>query len=155
MPRPRDRNPMPYLSLIRLLVLWLLVSAARLAAAQPVAGRTVLLREMPATGLVLGSGWTFRAGDNQAWARPETNDQQWQPLNPALSLRQLPQEQQAGIGWLRLRFRLGPGLRHRALALGVFQYAASEVYFNGRLLGRYGTVSPTPAESSAPHASVG
>ncbi|WP_226163149.1 sensor histidine kinase [Hymenobacter terricola] len=138
---------MPYPPPIKpLFYLLLLVGAVRMAAARPAPQAALTLRNMPATGLVLDSGWTFHAGDNAAWARPETDDRQWQPINPVLNPQQLPQVQRAGIGWLRLRFRVGPELRHQALALGIFQYAASEVYFNGRLLRRYGTVSAAPAQ---------
>ncbi|MBF9239557.1 histidine kinase [Hymenobacter sp. BT683] len=96
--------------------------------------------------MVLDSGWTYQPGDNPAWAEPTADDRQWQPINPTQCLQRLPQVQQASVGWLRLRFRVGPGLQNRTLTLGVYQYAASEIYFNGRLLRRYGTVSSAPAQ---------
>ncbi|WP_230471381.1 ATP-binding protein [Hymenobacter jejuensis] len=124
----------------------LLGGTAHVQAAQPDTSSVVTFAEMPATGIVLDKGWKFHPGDNPAWARPAADDRQWEPLNPTLGLRRLPQVQQAGVGWLRLRFRLGPGIRQRAVVLGVFQYAATEVYFNGRLLRRYGVVSTDPAK---------
>ena len=127
-------------------ILLLLVCGGRAVAAPPARPGVVALEEMPEGGIVLENGWTFHPGDHPSWARPELDDRTWQPINPLLCLQQLPQVQQAGIGWLRLRYRLGPGLRHRPLVLSVVQYAASEVYLNGRLLRRYGTVSPDPAQ---------
>ncbi|MCC3154560.1 sensor histidine kinase [Hymenobacter sp. BT770] len=133
---------MPQKALLFLLLVW----AGQLAVAQPARQPAVTLQQMPDGGIELEKGWTFHAGDNPDWARPDLDDSQWQPLNPTVGLEQLPpQVKQAGIGWLRLRFRLGPALQHRALALSIFQYAASEVYLNGRLLRRYGTVSANPA----------
>ncbi|HEX8330079.1 MAG TPA: ATP-binding protein [Hymenobacter sp.] len=130
------------------IVLWLmLVAWSAQAWAAPPAGPppVVTVEAMPSTGLVLKRGWTFRAGDDPAWALPTVDEGPWQPIDPAQSPRQLPQVRQAGVGWLRLRFRVSPALQHQALALGVFQYAASEIYLNGRLLRRYGTLSTDPA----------
>ncbi|HEX8506731.1 MAG TPA: ATP-binding protein [Hymenobacter sp.] len=121
-------------------LLLLLTWAAHTAGAQAV----VSVEAMPATGLVLKQGWTFRPGDDPAWAQPTVDERAWQPIDPTKSLQQLPQVRQAGVGWLRLRFRVGPALPRHTLALAVFQYAASEVYLNGRLLRRYGTVSTDP-----------
>ncbi|SHI37898.1 His Kinase A (phospho-acceptor) domain-containing protein [Hymenobacter daecheongensis DSM 21074] len=135
-------------SLKALLYLLLACLAPSAAAARPTPVPT--LRHMPATGLVLDQGWTYRPGDDPRWALPATataaDARQWQPINPGLSPRRLPQVPRAGIGWLRLRFRVAPALRGQALTLGIFQYAASEVYFNGRLLRRYGTLGPNPRQ---------
>ncbi|WP_303310817.1 sensor histidine kinase [Hymenobacter sp. BT730] len=135
---------MPFSSPIKVFLLLLLAGWIHPGVAQPADRSVVVVQSMPASGIVLDSGWMFHAGDDNSWARPETDDRHWQPLNPTLSLHQLPQVAQTPIGWLRLRFRVAPGLQGRALMLGIFQYAASEIYFNGRLLRRYGTISPDP-----------
>ncbi|QNH64119.1 GHKL domain-containing protein [Hymenobacter sediminicola] len=101
---------------------------------------------MPAAGIVLDQGWQFHAGDNPTWAEVTIDERGWQSINPTLSLRHLPQIEQAGTGWLRLRFRLSPELRRQALLLRIFQYTASEIYFNGHLIRRYGTLSPDPQQ---------
>ncbi|WP_133273984.1 hypothetical protein [Hymenobacter radiodurans] len=93
---------------------------------------------------MLDKGWKFQPGDDEQWAQPDIDDQGWQPINPTLPPRQLPQVQQAGIGWLRLRFRVSPELQRKALILSIAQYAASEVYLNGQLLRQYGVVSSIP-----------
>ncbi|TGD82603.1 sensor histidine kinase [Hymenobacter wooponensis] len=123
--------------------LLLLALLVRVALAQAGPEAVVTFEQMPPDGLLLSSGWKYHPGDNRAWATPQVNDQGWQAINPTLCLRQLPQL--APTGWLRLRFRVAPQLRRQALALRVYQYAASEVYFNGQLLQRYGSLSAQPA----------
>ncbi|SNC66700.1 His Kinase A (phospho-acceptor) domain-containing protein [Hymenobacter gelipurpurascens] len=127
-------------------ILLLLALFAQIAFAQADQIPAIVFREMPPAGLMLSRGWKYHPGDNLAWARPETNDQGWQPINPTLSRHELPQLEQAGQGWLRLRFQVGPVLRRKAVVLRVFQFAASEIYFNGQLVRRYGTLSPDPAQ---------
>ncbi|UOQ67047.1 sensor histidine kinase [Hymenobacter volaticus] len=116
------------------------------ASAQASANSIVTLQQMPAEGILLDQGWRLQAGDNPRWALPSANEQQWQPIDPTLSLHQLPQVQRAGTGWLRLRFRVSPELRQQALVLRISQYAASEIYLNGRLLRQYGTLSADPTQ---------
>ncbi|MBF9220194.1 histidine kinase [Hymenobacter sp. BT662] len=54
------------------------------------------------------------------------------------------------MGWVRLRFRPADSLRARALRLQVLGYGAWEVYLNGRLVQRSGTVRPNPSQVPAP-----
>ncbi|GAB3290005.1 ATP-binding protein [Hymenobacter tenuis] len=105
---------------------------------------TLTFTTMPPDGIVLNRGWKYMPGHNPAWARPKANDDNWRPINPTERPRLLPQLGQTG--WLRLRFRIAPELRHHALALRVYQFAATEVYFNGKLVRRYGVLHPDPSE---------
>ena len=130
-------------SLLALLLL-LLTGPAWARAASDTA--VAVLRTVPATGTVLDHGWKFRAGDDPAWARPEFDDRAWAAINPNQRPQLLPQVQAARIGWLRLRLHVPDSLRTRALVLLFQQTCASEVYLNGRLLHRYGRVSPVPGQ---------
>lgn len=135
---------------MKALLLLLFVFAFGMAQAQALPQQErLMLEQLPASGLLLDRGWVFQPGDDPNWARPELDDSNWQPINLALSLKQLPQVQQTHYGWLRLRFRAGESLRQRALVLSIFQYTASEIYFNGRLLRRYGSLG-NPAGQAAP-----
>ncbi|GAB2472718.1 hypothetical protein GCM10011375_27410 [Hymenobacter qilianensis] len=129
---------------IKALLLLALVCVIRVGMAQSGAGKAVYFDKMPPSGIVLDKGWKFQAGDDEQWAQPDFDDQNWQPINPTLPPRQLPQVEQAGIGWLRLRFQVSPELQRKALILSISQYAASEVYLNGQLLRQYGVVSSIP-----------
>ena len=66
----------------------------------------------------------------------------WRPIDPTKEIRDLPQLRQAGSGWLRLHLRTGPDLP--PLMIKVYQSVASEMYLDGRLLYRFGTVSTHP-----------
>jgi signal transduction histidine kinase len=89
----------------------------------------------------VGGQWKFHAGDNPAWADSAYNDSAWNHLDPTQYLYFLPQVAQAQIGWFRLTINVGPQLRGKYVALSVNQYGAAEVFFNGVLLRRMGSVS--------------
>jgi signal transduction histidine kinase len=125
-------------------ILLLLALLAHRALAKGLTVSAVTYQQMPQNGILLSSGWKHHPGHNAAWAYPAFNDQHWQTIDPTQCLRKLPQL--AATGWLRLRFRVGPALRRQALALRVYQYAASEIYFNGKLVRRYGTLEVPPAQ---------
>ncbi|UOQ82609.1 sensor histidine kinase [Hymenobacter sp. 5414T-23] len=125
-------------------ILLLLAFWAQVVLAQTPAGSLITFRQLPPDGLLLDSGWKYQAGHNLAWARPEFDDHHWPTITPTHSVYQLPQL--ANTGWLRLHFRVAPALRQQALALRVYQYAASEIYFNGQLVRRYGKLNGPPAQ---------
>ena len=140
--------PTPLLKISSTWPVWLvclLVGALLPARAQPRlmtdTATTRTYEEMPPAGIVLDKGWKFQAGDNPAWASPRLDDRNWMNVNPSLPPRKLPQLQSSGIGWLRIRFRLGSRIRERALFLLEDQFLASEIYLNGKRIQRYGTVS--------------
>jgi two-component system NtrC family sensor kinase len=100
-----------------------------------------LLNNIPTGGVLLDQGWKFHAGDNAEWANPDFNDQQWHPINPTLELSYLPQVKQAGIGWFRLKLQVDSSLTDKMLAMVIETIGASEIYLNGKLIYRIGTVS--------------
>ncbi|MCY7359846.1 MAG: response regulator [Rudanella sp.] len=107
----------------------------------------VSLTNVTDEGLLLKEGWRFRAGDTPNGASPQLDDRDWSPIDPTQDLRDLPQLQQARISWLRLHLTTGPDLP--PLVMLVFQSVASEVYLDGRLLYRFGTVSTNPDSALA------
>jgi len=127
-----------------LAICWLMLGTAT-AAPAPTDTASISVDRLPATGLLLAKGWRYHIGDNLAWARPDFDDSSWDTLNPARPRRELPLGLNAGISWLRLRFRLSDSLRQRALLLQANDNGAWEIYLDGQLLGRDGTVHPDPA----------
>ena len=99
------------------------------------------LNNISAEGVLLDQGWKFHAGDDAEWANPDFNDQQWQSINPTLELHHLPQVKEAGIGWFRLKLRVDSSLTNKMLAMVIASIGASELYLNGKLIYRLGTVS--------------
>ncbi|GAA4465438.1 hypothetical protein GCM10023189_46070 [Nibrella saemangeumensis] len=130
--------------LLTLLLIWLL----RLTTWGQSAA-VVQLGNLSEKGIVLDTGWTWQAGDESGWAGPSYNDRQWSPINPAQSIHSLNRIRQAGIGWFRLRLQVDTSLVGKPLALLVSQTGASEIYLNGHLITRLGTVSPNPHTEKA------
>ncbi|HEX8505905.1 MAG TPA: ATP-binding protein [Hymenobacter sp.] len=112
--------------------------------------RRPLAEDLYYGGLLLAPGWRYHSGDNPAWARPDFDASAWEAFDPRQDLHELPPRLRTGIGWLRLRFRPADSLRLRALRLHVLGYGAWEVYLNGRLVQRLGTVRPNPTRVPAP-----
>ncbi|MGA0557027.1 histidine kinase [Larkinella sp. VNQ87] len=101
----------------------------------------------PFQGVQLDNGWKWHRGDTIAWARPEFDDSTWEVIKPAMDVMDLPQIQDGRIIWLRLRVSLDTVLPGRALALQVSHVGASEIYVNGQLLKRFGTLNASSAKA--------
>lgn len=101
---------------------------------------TFRIGQLPVKGLLLDKGWKHMPGDNPDWASPAHNDQHWQPIDPTQDIYDLPQIWQNKIVWFPLRFDLDSSLRRESLALLIEQTGASEIFLNGRLIGKYGQI---------------
>ncbi len=89
-------------------------------------------------------GWRYHPGDDPTWADPELDDSRWTVMSSMLPLDDPPPGGWPGIGWFRRRVRLADGMPPTALAIRVEHFGASEVYLDGRLIIRNGTVSADP-----------
>ncbi|MBD3166886.1 hypothetical protein GF324_09825 [bacterium] len=95
--------------------------------------------------------WRYHTGDNPAWADPDFDDSDWQPVqSPAI-----PKDQEAiefpGIGWFRVDIAAHPTQMTDSLMVVMEQKCALELFYNGRLIYRGGRVS---ADSSRETISV-
>ena len=125
-----------------LLLLFLLLSSAVFAQ-----HRVVALDTLPQSGVItLEKGWRWHAGDNAAWTNPALDDSRWDSIRPSRSLDMQEKALSAGVGWLRLHISVDSGLIARPLSINVDQAGASEVYLDGKLLHRFGTVSANASE---------
>ncbi|WP_240731429.1 ATP-binding protein [Hymenobacter radiodurans] len=131
--------------LLLLVVLWILPAAG--GAAQS-ADTIRTINRLPKNGLLLEKGWRYHVGDNPEWAKPGFDDRVWDTISPTWSQRDLPPRLMNGINWLRLRFRLGDSLRQQALLVQISQLGAMEIYCNGRLVQRQGTLHPDPSRAT-------
>jgi signal transduction histidine kinase len=109
---------------------------------------TFYLNELRQNDTVL-SGWKFHAGDDPHWAEPGFDDSKWEPVDPAQDITSFNKLKQAGIGWIRLHIRIGSALANKQLAARVFQYTASELYVDGKLVKKYGTITTDPTKTVA------
>ncbi|MBS1807041.1 MAG: SpoIIE family protein phosphatase [Acidobacteria bacterium] len=124
------------------LILWLLPSAANgqagftLTADQLQNGQAVELDKL---------GWKYSPHDEPQFAEPQFDDRAWETLNgTAITLDRIPNSGWHGIGWFRVRLKVDPALANQPLALVMVHYGASEIYLNGKLVERFGTVGTTP-----------
>jgi signal transduction histidine kinase len=98
--------------------------------------------KIPPEGIVLNKGWKFHSGDNPQWANPNFDDNNWVDLSPDIDVHHLlKQNKDAGIGWFRLKIKIDSSLQDSSFALVISQVVASEIYLNGQLIYRFGTVS--------------
>ena len=97
------------------------------------------INSLPKDGLVLTQGWKFHMGDDPAYARTDYNDAVWQKISPEVNVTRLPITAQYNMGWLRIKLHIAPDLR-RTAALLIGQSPALEIYLDGRLIAKRGTI---------------
>ncbi len=86
--------------------------------------------------------WRFHPGDDPAWADPQLDDSAWKVVpDTFFDVDELQSHGWRGLGWFRLRLRVAPELVGEPLSLSLQQIGAAEIYLNGRLVGRFGTVA--------------
>jgi len=102
------------------------------------------IKHLPKQDTLL-SGWKFQAGDNPQWASVGFDDSKWQPIDPGKDIQDFSKLTNGGIGWIRLRIKVDSSFANQQLMAWVSQYSASEIYLNGKLIVKYGTVSTDPA----------
>ena len=87
-----------------------------------------------------GRFWKYHRGDNAVWASPGFDDSDWETTNTRLDPNNLPKRGWNGVGWFRLHLVVDSTLWNRPLALNVWQWGASEIYLDGRLVAQFGKV---------------
>ena len=100
----------------------------------------------------LDSGWRFQVGDNSEWAKPGFNDSSWQSIDGLQKVSSLAGAPGNAIVWLRLRIQ-NDSTFTQPLMMRIYQSGASEIYLDGEMIHRFGTVSANPdsAEYFDPH----
>jgi len=89
--------------------------------------------------------WKYQPSDEPQFADPQFDDRAWETLNgTAITLDSIPKSGWGGIGWFRLRLQVDPALANQSLALVMVHYGASEIYLDGKLIERFGSVGTTP-----------
>ena len=104
---------------------------------------------LPAEGILLDKGWKWHAGDNPDFAKPDFDDSAWERIDPTKTIHYLPQIRKEPVGWFRLRLRIDSSFLNKPLTFAIYQSIASEIYLNGQLLKKFGTVSQNKDEIKA------
>ncbi len=116
--------------------------------AQELKNDTLVVREVSPQGVELNKGWKYRPEDNPAYGHFSFDDSKWHPIDPTKDVHQLP-ELKSGVVWLRLKFVIDSAVLNQPLAMLITQVGASEIYINGRLFLRFGTIDPNGKKTVA------
>ena len=138
----------------RIIVLALLIKCAALAVgqqapqpAQPGAAdhAQVLVLQGLGRGVVpIGGDWQFHTGDDMAWAQPSLDDSKWEKIHTDDVWGTQGHPAYTGFAWYRRHIELIPAAGQSgnfSLYIGAAQ-DAYEIYWNGKLIGQYGSLPP-------------
>ena len=108
----------------------------------------ILTLDAVEAGTSLQGSWKYHPGDNPEWASPTFNDATWESTDTSLLQDRLPESGWEGIGWFRLHLSVPDAqLQNMPLALQVtYQVGASEIYLDGELIYKFGTVGTQKGE---------
>ena len=134
------------------LVLLLFASTVRVAHALAPSNPFVVTIDGLGKGTIELSGpWRFHIGDDLRWADPSVVDTPgksgWESILPDRTWGAQSHYAYTGFAWYRLRLRITPAPDVKTdfeLLLPRLQDAC-EVYWNGKLVGRYGKLPPRPS----------
>lgn len=126
----------------------LLVLCASLYAQAGISDTIPLKFDTLTQSLPIPATWKYHPGDNAAYALPGFDDSAWDSLETDFSMGDTGYGKFPGIGWFRLNVRIDSSLINKPLAMLLRQNGASEIYIDGELLNKFGTIntSDTAAE---------
>ena len=94
-------------------------------------------------GLRLADTWSYRVGDERAWASPTFDDDGW----PVLPRSRYPEGADEGIVWFRCPFEIDSTRWGQPLPLALQYAGAVEVFLDGTLVRRFGQLGDSPGAS--------
>ena len=134
---------------ITAVVFWLILGWGLLFHCPVHAQTPIQLDSLPTTGISLLDGWRWHPGDNAAWASPTFDARRWDTIHPNHSLNRLAHFKTKPLGWFRLSFVVDSAPLQQSLAATISQVGASEIYIDGKLWQRLGTVGSTSSQQKA------
>ena len=99
--------------------------------------------------LPMNGPWQFHPGDDMGWASPDFDDSSWAQIETGRTWEEQGFRNLTGFAWYRRRIVLTPSGDEPAEALPLairlpYVENSAEVYWNGRLIGSWGSVPPHP-----------
>ncbi|MCK5456785.1 MAG: hypothetical protein KAI45_06625, partial [Melioribacteraceae bacterium] len=88
----------------------------------------------------LDSVWRYHSGDDSTWASPDYDVSDWDTLKTWFLIDEIPENKWTGIGWFRKTIVIDSALINKSLALQLFHYGASQIFWNGKLIHKFGKV---------------
>ena len=86
--------------------------------------------------------YTYRTGDDAAWAHPEYDDRDWLQVKTGT----FPHDAWQGIGWFRYLLEVDSTLSGVPLGISVAQRGAAEIYLDGDRLYQFGEAGSSKEE---------
>jgi adenylate cyclase len=81
--------------------------------------------------------WRYTKMDDSLMATPQYDDSNWKLIRS----EDIDSSILQGIGWFRLRFIIDSSIADKPIAFAIKQKGASEIYLDGKLIKRYGTIN--------------
>ncbi|HWY11505.1 MAG TPA: hypothetical protein VN026_09275, partial [Bacteroidia bacterium] len=97
---------------------------------------------MTVPGIKLNHCWKYHKGDSMRWAYPSIDDKAWKYIQSELDLKKLPSGTFENCGWFRLHIQVDTQFVNKNLALMINHLGTSEIYFDGKLIHRFGKIDP-------------
>jgi len=94
--------------------------------------------------------WKYHPGDDTTWANPDFDDSNWDTLKTRMESSNNPKEFWQGVSWFRTVIKTDSSLINQPIAFLVNQFGASEIYLNGKLVKKLGTIRET-SEQETPY----
>ena len=133
---------------MKTLALMILCSVAcQIGFGQVFKGAAFRIDSLPKQDMLLDKSWKWHAGDNPDFAKPDFDDSNWEGIDPTKDIMELPMVNNANISWFRLKLELDSTLLNKTFALLIYQMGASEIYWNGQLLHRFGKIGKNKNET--------
>ena len=128
------------------LLLLFAFAAAALHAAVPLDGSSLVVQGLGRGTVALDGGWQFHVGDDPAWSSPTVDDTGWEHLRVDRPWGDQGHYGYAGFAWYRrhVNFVQGPGSPAMVMLEIPHVRCAYEVYWNGQLVGHFGSLPARP-----------
>lgn len=94
--------------------------------------------------------WKYKGGDDPGWADSDFDDSDWKQIDTA-KIALIPKDEWDGYGWFRLHLIVDSSLFNKRASLNIFQFGASEIYLNGKLIKTFGEFGKNKENSEELH----
>ena len=103
---------------------------------------------LKANSISLEGIWKYSPGDDSAWGEQGFDHSNWDTLKTRMTVSNAPVDFWEGIGWFRTNIRIDSQLINQPIAFLIDQFGASEIYLNGKLIKKLGTIGKTSEEET-------
>ncbi len=112
--------------------------------AVPLSAKEIVIAGIGRGSAEIDGGWKFHEGDDPRWAGPGFDDSAWPSISPDAPWGAQGYPSYAGFAWYRCPLKIvsAPGAASPYRVLIPDLEDAYEVYWNGKLVGRYGSLPP-------------